>query len=252
MRIAASALPRTASVLVGVLLVAMGEAPAARAAPSCAYDAAARTVAVQFAAPETVGVVTDSDGYIRVAGLRCEGATVSNTETVDITGSGGDDTADLKLSGGDFPGIVFRVGLGAGADRVRIFGGSGQDHVVVGADGVNLAADAASAVDVTMTGVESILVNGDPGPDTLSGHGGYGTGDPTDVRLVLFGGGGTDVLTGGVAGDLIAGNDNGDTLLGKAGPDLLMGNKGGDDLNGGAGTDRCLGGRGTDTRVNCP
>ena len=228
-----------------------GSASPAHSAPTCTYDPSTGTVSIQFAAPDIASVGTTADGYIQVSDQHCSGATVSNTSTIDITGSSGDDDADIKLAGGDFPGIVFHVDLGAGSDRLRVFGGPGADDIVVGQDGINLAAATSSTVDVTLAGVEKILINGDPGPDYLSGAGGDGTGGPTSIPLVMYGGGGDDTVIGGSGNDFLEGNDNDDHLAGRAGNDTLYGNKGNDFLNGGSGHNSCLGGQGTNVVHHC-
>ena len=244
-----------ALVVVGpVTLLAGGlAATSARATETCAYDALTQTVRIVFGAPDTASVTADSAGNIRVAGHDCGGATTTNTTAVTLTGSVGNDTADLKLSGGVFPGIAFHVDLGGGGqDRLRIFGSHGHDHVVMGSNGINLDADHATAPDVLLIHTESVLINGDSGPDVISGNGGDGTGRPAKIALRLYGGGGNDTVIGGAGNDVIEGNDNNDHLYGKAGSDIILGNKSDDYIDGGPGIDHCHGGQGANRLVNCP
>ncbi len=225
----------------GVLLIPLvglvgGAAPAV-ATPTCAYDSGTQTMSATFAAPDTVAISLATDGSFRVNGLGCSGASLANTTTVDITGSAGNETADIKLTGGPYTGVVFHVDLGSGHDLLRIFSTSGADHVVAGLDGIDLEADTHQQVDVTTVNVESLLINGDSGPDTLSGDGGFGTGLANTIPTTLMGSGGTDTLIGGAGNDVLFGGDNSDSLNGMAGNDILIGNSGSDTMLGGTGFD---------------
>jgi Ca2+-binding RTX toxin-like protein len=236
-----------------VVTLAWGlNATAARATESCGYDAQTQVVRIVFGAPDTASVTIDSTGNIRVSGQKCGDATTTNTTAVRITGSAGNDTADLKLSGGDFPGIKLHIDLGGGHDRLRIFGGHGHDHIVIGSNGINLDADNLLIPDVLLAHTESVLINGDSWPDVISGNGGDGTGRPTKIPLRLYGGGGNDTAIGGIGNDVIEGNDNNDRLYGKTGSDIILGNKGDDYIDGGPGLDHCHRGLGTNQLVNCP
>lgn len=240
--------------VIGLVVALAGtlDATSSLATDSCAYDAQTQTVRIVFGAPDTTSLTLDTAGDIRVSGQKCGAATITNTTAVRITGSAGNDTADLKLSGGAFPGIKFHIDLGGGQDRLRIFGGHGADHVVIGSNGINLDADNLLVPDALLAHTESVLINGDSGPDVISGNGGDGTGRPTKIPLRLYGGGGNDTAIGGAANDVIEGNDNNDRLYGKTGSDIILGNKGDDYIDGGPGIDHCHPGIGTNQLVNCP
>jgi Ca2+-binding RTX toxin-like protein len=75
---------------------------------------------------------------------------------------------------------------------------------------------------MNVAAVESLLVKGNTGNDSLVGQNGIGT----LTSLTLDGGNGDDILLGG-AGD--------DTLLGGADDDVLIGGPGLDTLDGGPG-----------------
>lgn len=104
-------------------------------------------------------------------------------------------------------------------------------------------------------GVETELMIGWGGRDTVYGRGGdddlYG-GSGND-RLygghgddVLDGEGGHDMLKGGRGADEARGGGGGDVLYGEAGDDVLLGEGGRDQLHGGVGRDWLSGGRGLD------
>ena len=77
---------------------------------------------------------------------------------------------------------------------------------------------------MNVAAVESLLVKGGDGNDTLAGQNGIGT----LTSLTLDGGNGDDSVRGG---------DGADTLLGGAGNDLVDGNIGADSAHGGSGND---------------
>jgi Ca2+-binding RTX toxin-like protein len=140
------------------------------------------------------------------------------------------------------------------------------------------AAPANGAFTLTLSNVQTIVVNGGNGRDTidargisglksakgkntitLNGNDGddtiYGTGKSASI---INGGRGDDNLTGGAFGDTIHGNDGNDIIRGLGGNDKLYGDNGddaifggtGDDwMSGGADDDQFDGGTGIDTAV---
>ncbi len=217
--------------------VAAAGVPAAKGASECSYQSSTRIVTVDLNSVAPSARVEVSDSHIEVGGSDCGKATTANTDQVVVNGTDGPDVVDISLAGGAFTGVPIAIALGESQDQVRVFATSGHDHIVVGSAGIDLDPDVARGPDVTLTGVESLLVNGLSGSDAISGQGGAGDGTPTTIPLTLTGAGGNDTLVGGAGNDLISGNDNDDVLDGKGGDDLLFGNKGSDVIRGGAGFD---------------
>ena len=136
-------------------------------------------------------------------------------------------------------------------------------------------------VDFPLTGVSSVVINGNGGNDSLriasidnvftglislSGGAGNDTLEATNAKTVtpkrgnvpsittpintrLFGGDGNDKLIGGLGNDILLGEDGNDTLTGGSGHDALSGGLGNDKLEGGTGNDTLLGDKGNDTLV---
>ncbi len=90
---------------------------------------------------------------------------------------------------------------------------------------------------VYATGVGSLLLDGDAGPEQMTG------GDGADT---LSGGGGDDRISGLAGNDMLSGGTGKDILWGEGGSDVLNGGSGGDVLMGGEGDDRLDGGAGND------
>ena len=231
--------PIIAAVLLFAACTLAAGAPSARAASACSYDSSTGTAGINLVpgSATPLRIEVGAGGKIDVGGSECGAATVTNTQRVLVLGTDAPDTFDISLAGGPFTGIAFTVNLAAGHDQVRVFGTTGDDHIVIGAPGIDLDPDTSRGPDVTLVSVESILVNGLAGADAISGQGGTADGAPDSIPLTLTGAGGNDTLTGGAGNDTISGNDNDDVLDGKGGNDLLFGNKGSDVIRGGAGFD---------------
>src|SRR2546430_12881021 len=149
-------------------------APTAVHAAPCPCDAAAAPVRGSVGSGPTR--VSVSAGNVVADGSPCGSATVTNTDTIDASATGG--TLVIDLSGGPFaPGqkaepsgqseIEFTGTLGSGI--LRIDGSPGADTIAAGTDGVNLNAEEnADDVDVTITGVASMVVNGGNGNDRMT------------------------------------------------------------------------------------
>ena len=135
-----------------------------------------------------------------------------------------------------------------GADNDSLFG-NGENDWMSGGDGQ----------DTLYGGTGTDTLNGDAGDDFL-----YGGSAETDLRDVIYGGGGNDwadggagndeisggsgrdTLVGGLGSDTLIGNEDNDLLSGTGGSDAMFGNDGDDYLNGGFGYDRLNGGAGAD------
>jgi hypothetical protein len=170
------------------------------------------------AAPRVLFV---ADGWINADGASCGTASVTNTDTITVTGGSGDDELVIDLRGGErFASpfgeeISISVDLAGGHNRLTISGSEGDDAFVVGADGINLnpvEEIAAGDVDVTIGGsLDELLVTGNGGDDSISGAGGHGTGAPSSRDLALSGNEDSDTLAGGAGSDDLNGGEGDDT-----------------------------------------
>lgn len=190
-------------------------------------------------------------------------ATVTNTDTVTVTGTDGEDNFYVDIGGGQLapgttpepdgaPEIEVNVDLlGNNLDLVGLEGTPQGDILTALPSGfdVNLDLD----VDIVPVSTEFLGLFGYEGNDRLSAR---GVGKPT----FQFGFGGNDRLVGGSNRDLLSGSGGNDDLLsgpgadflhGQSGNDLLKGGSGGDFLKGGPGRDRCRGGPGRNVLQQC-
>ncbi|MCK6546872.1 hypothetical protein L6R52_13570 [Myxococcota bacterium] len=215
-------------------------------AGTCSYDAGSNTANVTISGVSTL--VVSTAGGIQLDRVSCGAASVYNTQTIAIVGSGGADRLTLDLGRGGFqPGVApaagdgdiaeidFTVNLGAGTDTLVLSGGTSDDTLTLGTLGANLNADADR--DLTYAGVEVFQLIGNAGDDTLSAAGGSGAGEPMTIAVTLSGLAGFDTLVGGSGGDTIDGGDDDDTMYGNNGNDAMLGNAGDDSMDGGAGND---------------
>ena len=196
----------------------IGLVPSAARAASCTFDPSTATVSVSVGSDTTTLSVLS--GNLMADGSQCGSATVTNTDTIEVSATGG--TLVIDLSGGPFaPGqtqessgqseIEFTGNLGSGT--LRIDGSDGADTIAAGTDGVNLNADEnADDVDVTLTTVSMMVVNGGSGNDKLIWDGQEGTGSISTISGAFDGGDGNDLLAGSAADDTIAGGPGTDTV----------------------------------------
>lgn len=189
--------------------------------------------------------------------------TVSDTQTNDVNGTGGNDT--YVISDQYTGGIVLND---AGGSNVLQFGNGWFNNSFLTVNtspntnySVTNNSNPLSSLAVSKSGwaaLDNILlasgeianlhieggssndiINGMSGNDVINGYGGTDT---------LYGGAGNDELDGGDGNDTLYGEDGNDTLLGGAGVDVLIGGAGDDTLNGGSGWNDILkGGDGNDT-----
>jgi Ca2+-binding RTX toxin-like protein len=222
------------------VLVAIGTMPAVAAA-ACSFDAGTAIVSVTLGAGDTTTMSVGGAGEVLVDGAQCDTATVTNTDTVSINGSTGDETVIIDQAGGQFaPGktpngsgndqIEFSVDLGTGSgDSLTLDSVSGVSNTItLGSAGINLELSSATddVADVTYTNVENVAVGGSDAGDTITGAGSPGTGSAITLPLTLDGGAGSDSLTGGAGNDALSGFGGHDTLDGRAGNDALDGGLG--------------------------
>jgi Ca2+-binding RTX toxin-like protein len=210
--------PRTLAWRVLLCGTLIGLVPSAARAATCTYNSSSATVSVSVGSGTTT--LSVSGGNIMADGSGCGGATVTSTDTIDVSATGG--TLVIDLSGGPFaPGqkaessgaseIEFTANLGGGT--LGIQGSDGPDTIAAGSDGVNLNAEEnADDVDVTLTTVASMVGNGGNGNDRLTWDGREGTGSISTIRGEFDGGDGNDLLAGSGVTDTIAGGTGTDTV----------------------------------------
>src|SRR6266508_1344598 len=221
-RLLASAL--LASSMLVVFLVAV--APPAFAAPTCTNSGATVTVAIDSGNSAVVGIdasvtpneiIFDPDATIAGA-AQCGTATVANTTLISVTGSTGNETFVIDLSGGAFPAAInFQIDMAAGTDTLTINCSTGADTIEFGVDGVDLDNDDAEDVtDATPpgvpAGVENFTVNAAAGNDTVTGSGSTGLGAAFTSGVTFNGDAGTDTIGGGSGTDTLNGGADTDTL----------------------------------------
>ena len=189
-------------------------------AATCLFVPPAVTVDVGAGESATIGR-TGLD--ITLNSAACGGATVANTDTITTTTTGVPAEIVIDLTGGPLaPGlspeadgsseIEITVNVPNGVPTLRIIGAAGADHIVAGANGINLNADETTAdADVTITGTPDLVIEGRDAEDILSLAGGAGTGT-TGVRGTLLGQAGNDHLSGAISGSAFDGGDGTDEI----------------------------------------
>jgi Ca2+-binding RTX toxin-like protein len=187
-------------------------------------DAQIDTVLARGTAGADIATVGGSDGWIVFGGLAAQTRIAGGEAQDELTLAtlGGQDTISVAIG---IPGPApVNVDGGEGADVVRYNGTPGPDTVPVIANGTEVSVAEAASARIDTTGVESLVVLGHAGADTISG-----TGNLASLAELTFDGG-----------------EDGDVLLGGNGADLLVGGGGNDVLDGNQGSDRALAGDGDD------
>ena len=208
--------------------------------------------------PYEVKTLEVEEGNLVYEGKPCTDATTLNTDEIRLFG---EIPAYLILELGD-------SGLGPGAtteaigtpeielylDVAKSFEGGGvfvvlsttdaSETIALGQLGWNLNGD--DDVDIFPGGITSMDVSSEGGPDLITARGGFGTGDPTTLRLGLGGGDGSDRLVGNNLQNYLVGGNGPDMIIAGRGNDWLWGTKGADVLRGGGDRDRLFGGNGPD------
>jgi Ca2+-binding RTX toxin-like protein len=192
----------------------------AQAAVTCSYDAGLHAVNIDLGPSSTNGdaaILRGAGSQIQVNGSNCGAATVTNTDTINVTGTNNNHVVTINLSGGQFaPGftteatadseIEFNVTIaGTGTHQLVVQGGAGNDVVRLGGNRIELnGAEPSPDADVIVNdlGGGKITVRGGLGNDKLSSQGGLGTpGGGVVFPYELDGEGGDDsVTTGAVSG----------------------------------------------------
>ena len=129
-------------------------------------------------------------------------------------------------------------------DLIELFGGDGDDEIVVGQDGPNTRVFAGAGNDSVTGGGGNDEIFGEAGDDELDGRGGNDMMDGGDGADYLMGG--TDL--GDIDDEIVeAGFYDRDTLIGGDGDDTLSGGRDANDLRGGPGDDLLNGSGSRDT-----
>ena len=170
--------------------------------------------------------LTNADGRLVVGGLAAQ-TRVSGGEAaldnVEVNTLGGADTLTTTAAVTGATPVVFDGGEGADESHFNGTGGDDQISIVANGGAAATFAPGSALLDTTAT-VESLVVAGLGGNDTISA----GNGLATVTALTLDGGEGDDTVLGG---------DGDDVLLGGKGDDLVDGNRGSDQASLGAGND---------------
>jgi len=212
------------------------------------------TMTIDLVSEESVALSLDGAAdprgiVVAPAGPSCVGFNTDTVTTIQVNGTGGNESVTIDQSGSaPFPHqntVSIDLALGDGTDSILIIGQSTADAIGFGANGISL--DAGGTPDVTGVGtIESSAVNAGDGDDTVSGKGGSGLGGVFATALTIDGGMGDDALTGGDGDDDISGGSGNDTLKSGAGDDMLDGGSGADVVSGGDASDVVMGGSGND------
>lgn len=190
-----------------LLLAASAIAPPRASAAACALSAGNLGIAVG----DGQAVVLVNDGRsIDVQGVvGCATAIASITAGISVSGTGGDNTVEVRLHPTvAYPTIL--LALLGGEDSVLVVGTAGNDVLTV-------ASKFSSG-----TAIERFSIDGAAGDDTISASGWSGP-------ITLLGGSGDDTLVGTGSSDAIDGGPGDDTLAGRGGADAIEGGTGADD-----------------------
>jgi len=233
-----------ALLLAATVAVGVATAAPAGAISTCSFDKVLAVVTVSLTTSASMAAPL---GTIELGGLPCttsggQAATVTTTDTINVTGGVGGEIFTIGLQSGPFapgktnePGtsdeIEWTIDLAGGMDSVVIGGADTDDNIRMSATAINLnAAEGSPDDDVTLTSVESGAAFGAGGNDVIDA-----TGFAGDVTI--YGSDGTDTLTGGSGPDHIYGENDADVLAGGPNNDTIDDGQGDDTLDGGAGDD---------------
>jgi Ca2+-binding RTX toxin-like protein len=242
----------TAGALGAFQALAIVGASSAGAVGVCTFNLATHTVSVSAgAAGDSMTLtVNDPSGAIELDGAACGLADITNTTSISVAGSTGDESVYIdNWTGLAFPSTIsWQVAMGTGtADYFEIDLADGADGSVTLGDTSFTMNGATGATG----GIEQIDVQGGDGDDTIDGSAVTASGPELHW---LSGGDGDDTITGGAGDDFLEGNPacvtaDDDTISGGAGDDELYGDCGDDTLSGDAGDDYVEGEIGSDTIV---
>jgi hypothetical protein len=211
--------------------------------PGCegGFDTSAKALTLTIDNSSHSLLIDASDGYFRANARVCTSSdgtpTIATTvRRLSIVGTEGDDVLIIDLLPGDFGrallGIAsaITVDLRAGTDKVAVRGTREDDHLSCGSiEGVGATLNLGSGpYAARLDNTESLLVSLGPGNDSFNGS---ESSKRCNLPLVIYGGGGSDVLQGGAKDDVLNGGDDSDEF------DMGDAIDGADVINGGADDD---------------
>jgi Ca2+-binding RTX toxin-like protein len=236
---------------------------------TCSYDAGSRTVTVDVSVGSNFMTVIHVQGSSIFVGTQNCGGTVTTTDTV-VINKVTTEFVDVRVDPSTFvpgftdePGssdeIEFIVNFGPGDDEFEAFVAdttTGSQSYVAGGSQINFNAAETDGIDadITLNQVDRVFLGGGSGPDSIVGTGGVGTPPVAFAhKLLVYGGGGSDLIVGGQRSDGLlgmgtfqGGPDGDDTIRGGSGRDSVDGDEGNDLLHGSGGRDSLLGDVGSD------
>lgn len=257
----------TGALAVGATLFA---APSMASAATCTFDDSLKTLHIDAAPSETVGVVRSGSTLQMISGVNrpspCPGpragsgpATLTNTERIEIGGTQSSEEFVVDESGGAFtggataeqaPGVseveIFINGRG-GRDIFKVRGTPGKDQIKIGSNGQTML-NTDDDVDLNIrfqpeTPITFRVEAGD-GDDFVSGRGGSPFPGPpaANIPLEIRGGAGNDVLVDGLGVNPQFTTEANDDMSGGPGDDTIFVNDGKpeDIVDGGDGSDQAV------------
>jgi Ca2+-binding RTX toxin-like protein len=165
-----------------------------------------------------------------------------NVANLNLIGSGAADQFTFgDLTGSGLVGVTVDLSAGGG-DTVTLNGRETADNISITSPAFGLVNVGGLSYGLALTGtgtVDSIIVNGNGGDDTIKAA----TGVETSISITLNGNDGNDylsadaIINGGAGNDTLQGGLGNDTLNGGLGDDVLLVSDGNDTLIGGGGFD---------------
>lgn len=239
---------RSGSIAAFALSCLWAGAAHAQSSSTCSFDPAAATVTVTVDGNLARLAANRVTGEILLNGAPCAGATVLNTDSIQVSGGTQSDT--VSLTGRLEPGLTPEAGgdseielsfaLGPNLDHVIVNLRDGNDRLTFTSDGIDVRNDGDR--DIFTGGTEHIRVNAGGGDDRIDASA-YDSivPPPSGTVIHLYGGSGDDILTGSTTiVSWLHGEDGADTLNGGDSNDQLCGGMGDDRMFGRGGNDRFL------------
>lgn len=246
-------------------LVGAGGAASAEAAVTCSFNSGALNIR-STAERDEARITRSGDDIVVGSGTTPVGCgtqpTVHNTHVIaHVDDSGGEAYFTIDLRGGPFsPGAVDEAGtsdeidiqalMGAGDDRLYVWGGAGDDFWRLGrtaaGTGVNLNAGLETGPgevpnsDVDLRDAELLVLLPGAGDDRVIASGGPEFAGPIPMGADINGGEGDDEIAGGSGHDKIQDGDGNDVVRGGSGDDDVAEwgpSRGDDSFDGGPGAD---------------
>jgi Ca2+-binding RTX toxin-like protein len=189
-------------------------------AAACAIDGQGNlTLTVADGESAYLSLRTSDGKVVANAALDGQPCTAEAARTITVNGDAGDNKVIVDFVNGVFgggtdagPHLVVALGAERLGDSVKIRGTMEGDHYTFGEAGGSVNGDA--LLDVSLAGVEDLVVSAGPGNDVVTGAGGQGTGAPfpASAGFTVYGGDGDDALSGGGGPASLYGGDGDDTL----------------------------------------